>query len=419
MSSDWEQVELGKVVELKRGYDLPKSARADGPFPVVSSSGVSGNHTEFKAQAPGVVIGRYGTLGEVHWITNAYWPLNTSLYVRDFKGNDARFVSYLLKTIDYFEYSDKAAVPGVNRNHLHQAIVTLPPLPEQRAIAGILGALDDKIDLNRRMNETLEAMARAIFKSWFVDFDPVRAKMEGRQPFGMDQATAALFPDRLVESEIGLIPEGWEVTTLGQHITLDKGLSYKGKHLADTGTPLVNLKCINRNGGLRPDGMKHYNGEYKPRHVVQPGDIVIANTDLTQDRQIVGCPAFVPETGVDDAIFTHHLYAARISNDSGLRPDFLFHLLLTETARERARGFATGTTVLGLPRDAILEFCVALPNAEIMSRFTNEASLLRIKRDKNSKESRTLAELRDLLLPKLLSGEIRVADAEQEVEAAL
>ena len=105
-----------------------------------------------------------------------FWPLNTTLYVRDFKGNNPRFIAYFLRSLDFSAYSDKAAVPGLNRNHLHEASVRVPPVPEQRAIADVLGTLDDKIELNRRMNQTLEEMARALFKSWFVDFDPVHAK---------------------------------------------------------------------------------------------------------------------------------------------------------------------------------------------------------------------------------------------------
>ena len=141
MAGEWRSVRLGDVVELKRGYDLPSRDRRDGPFPVVSSSGVSGRHDEAKAKSPGVVIGRYGTLGDVHYVTEDYWPLNTALYVRDFKGNHPRFVSYLLRSLDFSGYSDKAAVPGLNRNDLHRARVVLPALHEQRAIAAILGSL--------------------------------------------------------------------------------------------------------------------------------------------------------------------------------------------------------------------------------------------------------------------------------------
>ena len=182
MNDGWQDTSLGEVVELKRGYDLPRRERVAGSIPLVSSSGITDYHVEAKVKGPGVVTGRYGTLGQVFFVSEDFWtlPLNTTLYVRDFKGNDPRFISYFLTGLDFSAYSDKAAVPGLNRNHLHEASVQVPPLPEQRAIAHVLGTLDDRIELNRRMNETLEEMARALFKSWFVDFDPVRAKMEGR-----------------------------------------------------------------------------------------------------------------------------------------------------------------------------------------------------------------------------------------------
>ena len=177
MADGWRETTLGNVIEFKRGYDLPKRERRPGAVPIVSSSGLTGKHSESKVHGPGVVTGRYGTLGQIFFISGNFWPLNTTLYVRDFKGNDPRFVSYFLRGLDFSAYSDKAAVPGLNRNHIHQEIVRIPTdVHEQRAIAHILGTLDDKIELNRRKNETLEAMAQALFKSWFVDFDPVRAK---------------------------------------------------------------------------------------------------------------------------------------------------------------------------------------------------------------------------------------------------
>ena len=199
----WQEASLGEVIELKRGYDLPQRKRIPGSVPLVSSSGVTYYHTEAKVRGPGVVTGRYGTLGEVFFVSSDFWPLNTTLYVRDFKGNDPRFISYFLRGLDFSAYSDKAAVPGLNRNHLHQAAVRYPAdITEQRAIAHILGTLDDKIELNRRMNQTLEEMARAIFQDWFVDFGPVRAKLEGRESY-LPPELWDLFPDRLVDSELG------------------------------------------------------------------------------------------------------------------------------------------------------------------------------------------------------------------------
>jgi len=211
VSEGWRHCQLGDVIELKRGYDLPKMERELGNVPLVSSSGVSDTHSVAKVKGPGVITGRYGTIGTVYFVEDDFWPLNTTLYVRDFKGNDPRFVSYFLRGIDFHAYSDKAAVPGLNRNDLHQASVLFPSLPEQRAIAATLGALDDKIDLNRRMNETLEAMARALFRDWFVDFGPTRAKMAGTAPY-LSPDLWSLFPDSLDDAGK---PEGWEADTLG------------------------------------------------------------------------------------------------------------------------------------------------------------------------------------------------------------
>lgn len=166
---EWREARLGDVVELQRGFDLPSRERRPGRVPIVSSGGATGTHVEARVQAPGVVTGRYGTLGEVFFVDEPFWPLNTTLFVKDFKGNDPLFVSYLLRTVDLLAYSDKAAVPGINRNHLHEARVSIPPLQQQRRIAGILGTLDDKIDLNRRRSGALEATAQALFMFWFLD----------------------------------------------------------------------------------------------------------------------------------------------------------------------------------------------------------------------------------------------------------
>ena len=133
MARDWREARLGEVVTLKRGYDLPTATRnGQGGVPVVSSSGVSGYHDEPKVQPPGVVTGRYGTVGDVFYLEEPFWPLNTSLYVQSFHGNHPRFVYYFLQSIDYTRYSDKTGVPGINRNDIHRIRVAVPPLPEPR-----------------------------------------------------------------------------------------------------------------------------------------------------------------------------------------------------------------------------------------------------------------------------------------------
>jgi type I restriction enzyme S subunit len=139
---EWKEVSLGEVITLQRGHDLPHKKRQPGTVPIVSSSGIIDTHSESRATGPGVITGRYGTIGEVFFIQEDFWPLNTTLYVKNFKGNDPLFISYLLRTIDYHTYSGKSGVPGVNRNDLHEITVKRPPLPEQRSIAATLSDVD-------------------------------------------------------------------------------------------------------------------------------------------------------------------------------------------------------------------------------------------------------------------------------------
>ncbi len=181
MAGEWVETTRGDVLTLQRGFDLPESERRSGPYPVIASTGPVGTHDQAMVQGLGVVIGRSGSLGGGQFIEGNFWPLNTMLWVKGFKGNDPRFCYYLLKSLGFAHFNAGSGVPTLNRNHIHPLPVTVPTSPtEQRAIAHILGTLDDKIELNRRMSETLEAMARALFKSWFVDFEPVRAKQDKR-----------------------------------------------------------------------------------------------------------------------------------------------------------------------------------------------------------------------------------------------
>jgi type I restriction enzyme S subunit len=415
MAAEWPKIKLGDAIELKRGYDLPSRERQEGPFPIVSSSGVSGRHAQAKAKAPGVVIGRYGTLGEVHYITEDYWPLNTALYVRDFKGNDPRFISYFLRTLDFGAYSDKAAVPGLNRNDLHTAQVVLPPLSEQRAIAQILGALDDKIELNRRMNETLEGMARALFKSWFVDFDPVRAKMEGRDT-GLPKPLTDLFPACLIDSAFGEIPAGWECCPLGQLVDLVRGRTYKSSLKDLPGPVLLGLASIERNGGFRDDKLSTYGGDSPPELVLAPGDIYVSLKDVTQSADLLGAVARVPA----------HVERGRLTQDTvrlkfrspDISHEIVYRSLLTAEYREYCRSHATGTTNLGLARDDFLAYPIVRPSADIVLAFDTMIGHVHRRAAVAIAQSRTLATLRDALLPKLISGELRVKDAEHAVEVA-
>ena len=163
---------LGDLVEFQRGYDLPKSQFIEGNVPVISSNGVLGYHNVPKVKAPGITIGRSGTVGLPHFINKDFFTHNTSLFIKDFKGNYPRYIYYLIKTLGLNDYKSGSGVPTMNRNHLHPIKVrAFLDLEEQHKIAKVLSDLDTKIEINNRINSELEAMAKTLYDYWFVQFD--------------------------------------------------------------------------------------------------------------------------------------------------------------------------------------------------------------------------------------------------------
>ena len=326
---------------------------------------------------------------------------------------DPGFIYWFLAQDHIVEYlhsiaeNSTSAYPSIKPRDLEQLYLSLPPLSEQRAIAHILGTLDDKIELNRRMNRTLEGMAQALFRAWFVDFDPVKAKMEGRDT-GLPKEIADLFPDRLVDSELGEIPEGWPVESLADHFEAVKGVSYKGSGLGRDGTPLHNLNSVYEGGGYKYEGIKFYSGEYTERHRVRPGDVIVANTEQGHDRLLIGYAAVVPALFGTDGIASHHIYRLRSRPASGLTTRFLLFLLNSARMHDLVSGYANGTTVNMLPIDGVQRPPIAVPPRALVEAFDLVASQSEHRREQTVRESRTLAVLRDTLLPKLVSGELRV-----------
>lgn len=401
MSSEWISGKLGDFIELKRGYDLPKEKRKAGTIPLVSSSGISDTHNEPMVRGPGVVTGRYGTIGEVFYVEEDFWPLNTTLYVRDFKDNHPRFVHYFLKSVDFHAYSDKAAVPGVNRNHLHEASVRMPPITEQIKIAQLLSALDDRITLLRETNKTLESIAQAIFKSWFVDFDPVRAKMEGRQPEGMDEATAALFPDSFEESELGLVPTGWTTQSVAN--------------------------VIDTAGGATPDTKNTFLWEPPEFHWTTPKDLssalspVLLNTErlistaglqkissgllpagtlLMSSRAPIG---YLTLTRIPVAINQGYIAMP----PGGILPP-IFMYFWCKTYMDVIKGYANGSTFMEISKKAFRPIPITVPPKPIVETFAEIASCLFDRISENTVQATTLCTVRDGLLPRLISGQLRL-----------
>lgn len=440
MSFEPNSVPLSQIAKLRSGFPFKSADWQSSGVPVIKIANVKGGRIsqdgcgfvthavaskvpEWMTKDGDVLIAMTGYVGEVAWVRpGERFLINQRVgrfeFLKDSTVVPGFLYYYLLQPEIRFALEDMArgsAQPNLSAGDAAKLPVPVLPLSHQRQIVSFGRALDDRIDNLRATNATLEAIAQAIFKSWFIDFDPVRAKMEGREPEGMDAETAALFPSEFEESELGLIPRGWKVSTVGDVATIVKGRSYKSSELADSTTALVTLKSFERGGGFRLDGFKGYTGTYKPEQVVNVGECIIAFTDVTQQAEVIGRGALVYPSPL------HSLLVASL--DVGIiRPLsscvstlFLHHLLQGDRYVSHISGFTSGTTVLHLAKLGVPSYRFATPNSELIASFTDLAKPLWNRRVSNESTRYHLADLRDQLLPRLISGKLRIDEAREAV----
>lgn len=340
------------------------------------------------------------------------WLCGTGAILLRIKGKavDPEFLSFLLSAEESVRWLKQHAVgavmPNLNEGVIRQIPLTLPPLVEQKAIAAVLGALDDKIDLNRRMNATLEAMARALFQSWFVDFDPVRAKMDGRETFGLDPGTAAALPDSFQESEAGHIPKGWSIEPVGKVVecvgggtpsTSEPRYWEGGRHHWTTPKDLSSLQApilIDTDRKLTDAGISRISSGLLPA-----GTLLLSSRAPVGYLAIAAIPVAINQGFI--ALKCNH----RATNF------FMLNWCYTNMAEIQSR--ATGTTFAEISKQNFRPIGVLLPPVEVMAAFTAKVAPLYAQITANLHISRNLASLRDSLLPKLVSGEMKIADVDQ------
>ena len=359
-----------------------------------------------------VVLTTEAPLGEVAQIK--FLPVALAQRIVTLRGKpgllDNRYLLYLLQSQEMQEKlvgrSSGTTVIGIKQSELRKIEVALPPISEQRAIAHILGTLDDKIELNRTQNETLEAMARALFKAWFVDFEPVRAKMEGRQPEGMDEATAALFPDSFEESELGLIPSKWKVGTLGDILAL-RNERAKPSELTKA-LPYVPIENISPK---TPFLFDHQSGENAKSSLAlfHENDILFGAM-----RPYFHKVCIAPFPGVTrTTVFT--LFSRN--------PKTVFFSLLQafqDTTVDYATQHSEGSTIpYAKWRNSLELMAITLPPTSLQEKFSKLTSSLIEKANSNVKHIKTLTTLRDSLLPRLISGQLRLPEAQEQIANAV
>lgn len=356
------------------------------------------------ALKPGdVVIVRTGKPGTAAVVPDSLKVANCSdlVIVRPSRELDSRFLAYYINTLGNRHVA--AHLVGAVQQHFNvgsarKLRLLLPRIEEQRDIADVLGALDDKIELNRRMNETLEAIARAIFKSWFVDFNPVRAKAAGRQPAGISHDIARLFPTKLVKSAAGPIPDGWRCAPLPQAIEINPPRDLERSCVA----PYLDMANVPQNS---PRPLNWRNREFTSGSRFGNGDTLLARITPCLEN---GKTAYVDFLARDQVGWGSTEFIV-LHPKAPLPPEYGYFLARCEEFRAFAIGNMTGTSGRQrVPTDCFAAYMMVVPPPEIAGRFGEITAGLMHRIKRNDEESSTLAELRDTLLPKLLSGEVRV-----------
>ncbi len=358
--TEWKEYKLGEIVTFQRGHDLPKDKMIDGDFPVAGSNGIIGYHNQFTKEGPGVTIGRSGNIGIPHYYPNAYWAHNTVLYIIDFKGNDAKFMYYLLKTFDFTQLNTGSAVPSLNRNHIHELPVSIPNVSTQHRIASILSSLDDKIDLLRRENATLEQMAETLFRQWFV----VEAKEE------------------------------WEERPLSSIATFLNGLAcqkYPPKNGIDK-LPVLKIRELSSGIGNDSDWATTEVGE---EYIVHAGDVIFAWSASLMVKIWDG----------EDCILNQHLF--KVTSDK--YPKWFYYFWCKHHLNEFISIAQSHATTMGhIKRGDLDTAMVLVPSDEELLSMTAQMEGLLKKMENNNEQINTLVQTCDRLLPRLMGGEIKI-----------
>ncbi|MDE2666436.1 MAG: restriction endonuclease subunit S [Acidobacteriota bacterium] len=424
---DWHKTTLGGLLSFANGKSSPRRS-GSLPHPVYGSNGIIGFSDESNADPNTIVVGRVGTnCGSLHYSDRMCWVTDNAIRSTAINRNDAKFVFYLLQTLRLNEWRAGSGQPLINQTILSSIPVSVPDPKEQRAISQVLGTLDDKIELNRRMNQTLEAMARVLFKSWFVDFDPVHAKAtlkhhvatfpQGGSDWGveraracldrMDSNIATLFPDSFVDSELGPIPEGWEVVPLAETIEVNPSRPLRRGEIA----PYLDMANMPTKGHTpetvidRPfgSGMRFANG-----------DTLLARITPCLEN---GKTAYVDFLEEDQVGWGSTEYIV-LRPKPPLPSKFAYCLARSDGFREVAIQNMTGTSGRQrVPETAISNYRMTIPKGLGVPRMFGELvePLLSLA-SQNADESHALAALRDTLLPKLISGELRGVKQAHQVQ---
>jgi type I restriction enzyme S subunit len=416
MSSEWPIEKLGDLtinLDTKR-KPVKEADRKPGPYPYYGASGIVDYVDGYIFDGEHLLIAEDGENLRTRQTPIAFracgkfWVNNHAHIVVGNERASTRYLEYAVLASDITSYLTGAVMPKLTQGNMNRIEVPCPPRDVQDQIVGVLGSLDDRITLLLETNTTLEAIAQALFKSWFVDFDPVHAKMQGRTPEGMDEATTALFPDSFEDSELGPVPKGWRIETLGDVCSyLNRGIS--PKYLEEGGVLVINQKCIRDFSVDYSKARRHDSAQRKiDGRQVEVGDILVNSTGVGTLGRVAQVLTLDEVTIVDS-----HVTVVRAGEK--LSWPYLGQWMIRQQPNIEAMGEgSTGQTELARSKLAVLPILV--PSADALMAFDALVKSLKERVAVNEAGASGLAKLRDTLLPRLISGQLRISEAQNEME---
>ena len=400
MAGEWRPSTWGDEVTLEYGKAIRGYSPTHGKYRVFGSNGPIGWTSEALTQGPGVILGRKGAYRGVEYCRDPFWVIDTAYYLAPKTELDMRWLYYAVKHYKLGEVDDGSPIPSTTRAAVYMLELDVPPKPEQRAIAHILGTMDDKIELNRRRNQTLEAMARALFKDWFVDFGPVRAKMEGRDPY-LPADLWQLFPDRLDDE--GKL-EGWSERPLDEIADFLNGLALQKFPATDPGDSLPVIKIAELRNGVSAKSDRA-SREVPAKYIINDGDFLFSWSGSLLAK-------FWTE---GEGALNQHLF--KVTSER-YPMWFVSHWVHHHLEEFQAIAASKATTIGHIQRGHLKAAMTLCPPENVLERLGVVMAPLVEQSIHSELESRSLAQLRDTLLPKLISGELRIKDAEKFIERA-
>jgi type I restriction enzyme S subunit len=383
-----EEVKLSTLITLQRGFDITKKEQSEGDIPVISSGGIGSYHNKHKVEGPGVVVGRKGTLGTVFYTKENYWPHDTSLWVKDFKGNNPKFIYYLLKILHFEKFDAGAANPTLNRNHVHSLKIQVPLKQYRYKIASILSAYDDLIENNNQRIKLLEAIAEEIYKEWFVRMRfPATANSPGWKESKFFDTEGKEVP----HGTKGALPEGWELVGVFDLSEITYGYPFQSSQFTNenVGNPVIRIRDIKKNFS------KTFSPEIADeKYWVNNGDMLVGMDGDFHVGKWAGNKAYLNQRVV------------RFKPKAGVSKYFIYWSFKKEI--DFYNQVISGTTVAHLSDKDIKKIIIPVPGKPIMNMFKELVDPLFDLEIQLKVKNQLLQETRDLLLPRLISGKLSV-----------